>query len=418
MVLAYPPMSYPMRLRDCFRTWLAPLWLAGVLLALAGCSESGDPLFEAERVVPEEPVEVKVPVEEQEPPPPPFVIYYALDPIPGEMIQAWRDDVAATWEVEQRALPTDMSGFPDDGDFYVVSPQWVPWMREGVDLVEWEPYPLLEAVDPMFTHFSFDPDNESVLPWRWAPLGWVVPVGAEPSGATEWRDGEGGAWPADPLLKAAVQRHQRGEPANRFQVAPQPVQDVSLTTWSALRKKWNGGNGDLAAGLIPLAWWLHGPQGRGGSDEAGRRLRWDLPQRVALIQFDHLCVPQDRDRTVEARSLVGFLLREDQQEKVFSLSGYFPVRAPVAPALEASGVPGLSMDWLNRSEFPLAPPDFEIPREEEPEPPDPLESPDPTITVREEDGATADEAEDAPEAADAPVAVPLDQIPLDPPVGL
>jgi hypothetical protein len=394
----------------------SPAVIVLLLVVLAGCSDFGDRGFRikretGEQSVPEDKAAGAEAQAENQPeePPDPFVLYYTIDPVPEKLLKGWKSETQVDWPVEQRALPGDMSELPVDGDFYVVTPQWVPLLQASLDLEDFQSNPILERINPTFSGFSFDPENRVCLPWRWTPYGYVVSQTEPGFQPGEWKQADGYAWPEDPVLRAAVWRKNQGLSANSFQrAAPAPGEEENYESWEAIRERWAAGTYRVI--YVPVAWWLQREPEEEPEDapgEAVRRLL--LPGSGSLLHFEHVAVPSERERVTVARALAAYLLSERAQKWLLPYTGYFPVTSQMSREMEGADLPVDRSAWLDLCEFALAPPAY---REVRP-PPDP-EGPDA------EDEPPMEEVEDEsdPQPELAPIVTPLDQIPLDPPLGL
>lgn len=380
-----------------------------LLAFLSACSDTGDSGFKVKRALGDQEAPEITETEAGEEPPPapppePFIIYYTIDPVPDKLLKGWMAEIQADWPVEQRNLPGDLSQLPVDGDFYVVTPQWIPMLQAAVELESFESTPLLGAVNPTFTGFSFDPGNRFCLPWRWTPYGHVIKTSEAGYQPGSWLEKENYVWPEDPILRAAVWRRSQGFSANSFQrAAPAPENPQAYLSWDECRQRWQEENYHVM--YLPAAWWLQRPKPTvSGEPPVPEKSRLLLSTSGELLHFEHLVVASGRERVTMARALAAYLLTGKAQQWLLPYTGYFPVVSAMSEEMKGADLPVESSDWLDLCEFTLAPPAYrEPPRSSVPE------------DAEDEDPSPDEDVKKS--HPEKPMMAPLDQMPPEPPVG-
>jgi len=380
-------------------------------LLLVSCNQP-DQLFSTRKVVEEEQPEFasSSPTTregESLPALPAFTIYYTVDPIPEQWINAWKESAGDEWPVLQLPLESDLSELPADGHLYVISPQWLPRLQSTLDLEEIHSAPWIDEINPTFTGFSFDRDNSFAAPWRWTPFGYVHHLPATEEGQTGELKEE--FLIRDPIHLSARWRMDKQIPVNAFnQAAPVYDENKEQLNWQGLRQKLE--SYEFSQLWVPFAWWVN------QSLDTNEACNWVVPKRGTLLHFDHLCVQADQEYSQQAAQLIDFLLEENQQNQLFPETGYFPVISQLSKEIPEAAMTVPAKGWLDLCEFALAPPGFREPILPE----EPIEES--LVEAMEESEEASAPQELAPidseetEILVPPLEVPLDQIPLDPPV--
>lgn len=319
-------------------------------------------------------------------------VYYQHEGIPVPWVEAWLQGKDIT--VVQRILPRwEESKWPTDGDLYIVEPRSLALLPQRISFAPWPEGGEIDALNPIFLSYGFDPDNLISRPWRWTPYVFVQKKpkeGRQPMAweGSDWFARPEIAWPADEALLQALWKKKRGFSANLE--LPEQDQAAWAETWASLRASvrdeetcWKDLIQDHSqAAFLPASRRLQAMAGSSSSGE-GDGLLWHAPACGTLLRIEYLMVRSGSERQAEAFDLASSLLAPERQGEMVQTTGYLPVRSYLGHVLDALPMPMPADGWLDRSEFlnhglPSAPAEEKTPESTgEPVPPSPVPAAEP-----------------------------------------
>ena len=292
---------------------------------------------------------------------PKLVVYQEGPAIP----QLWLDTFASAIghpKVELRTLLRAEDGtWPTDGDVYLLKARSFSDAGRSVPWADLNGRIPLEGINPVYQAQSFDPNNGKSRPWRVTP--WFFMKRVAPgtphkvafAAPARWANENGGLFPADPDLLAALWIKSQGRPINlggeAVQAAARQQAEASLAGRTAPEEDcWRGlKDGQVQLTFLPAWRLVLDPQAGGGL------IRWAVLPSGTIVDFEVAAVRQDSPRLEVAMRFVEFLLAPSQQAALLGATGYFPVRSRPGQEWAGSTLIVPSGTWFDRSEFILWP---------------------------------------------------------------
>ena len=292
---------------------------------------------------------------------PKLVIYQEGTGVP----QLWLDTFASAPghpKIELRPLLRNENGtWPGDGDVYLLKARSFPEVGQSVAWAELNGRIPMDGINPVYQAQSFDPNNVKSRPWRVSP--WFFMKRVAPgtphkvafAAPARWANENGGLFPNDPDLLAALWIKSQGKPINlggeAFQTAARQQVEAALAGRVASEDDcWRGlKDGQVQLTFLPAWRLVLDPQAGGGL------IRWAVLPSGTIVDFEVMAVRQDSPRLEMAMRFAEFLLAPPQQAALLGATGYFPVRSRPGQEWAGSTLIVPSGTWFDRSEFILWP---------------------------------------------------------------
>jgi hypothetical protein len=292
---------------------------------------------------------------------PKLVVYQEGPAIP----QLWLDTFASAAghpKVEVRPLSRAEDGtWPTDGDVYLLKARSFSEAGHSMAWADLSQRIPLDGINPVYQAQSFDPNNLKSRPWRVSP--WFFMKRVAPgtphkvafAAPARWANENGGLFPSDPDLLAALWIKAQGRPINHggevVQASARQQVEAALVGRTAQEEDcWRGlKEGQVQLTFLPAWRLVLDPQAGGGL------IRWAVLPSGTVVDFEVAAVRQDSPRLEMALKFVEFLLAPSQQAALLGATGYFPVRSRPGQEWAGSTLIVPSGTWFDRSEFILWP---------------------------------------------------------------
>jgi len=290
-----------------------------------------------------------------------LIVYQEGPAIP----QLWLDTFASASghpKAELRQLERAEDGtWPGDGDVYLLKARSFPEVGQSVTWADLNGRIPLDGINPVYQAQSFDPNNVKSRPWRVSP--WFFMKRVAPgtphkvafAAPARWANENGGLFPNDPDLLAALWIKSQGRPINlggeALQASARQQVEAALVGRTAPEEECWRGLKDAQVQLTFLPSWrlVLDPQAGGGL------IRWAVLPSGTIVDFEVMAVRQDSPRLEMALKFIEFLLAPSQQAALLGATGYFPVRSRPGQEWARSTLIVPSGTWFDRSEFILWP---------------------------------------------------------------
>jgi len=292
---------------------------------------------------------------------PKLLVYQEGPAIP----QLWLDTFASAPghpKAELRTLVRVEDGtWPTDGDVYLLKARSFSEVGQSVAWADLNERIPLDGINPVYQAQSFDPNNVKSRPWRVSP--WFFMKRVAPgtphkvafAAPARWANENGGLFPNDPDLLAALWIKSQGRPINlggeAVQAAARQQVEAALAGRVAQEDDcWRGlKDGQVQLSFLPAWRLVLDPQAGGGL------IRWAVLPSGTIVDFEVMAVRQDSPRLEMAMRFAEFLLAPSQQAALLGATGYFPVRSRPGQEWAGSTLIVPSGTWFDRSEFILWP---------------------------------------------------------------
>jgi len=292
---------------------------------------------------------------------PKLVVYQEGAVIP----QLWLDTFSSAPnhpKTELRKLERAEEGtWPSDGDVYLLKARSFSEVGQSVPWADLNGRIPLDGINPVYQAQSFDPNNSKSRPWRVSP--WFFMKRVAPgtphkvafAAPARWANENGGLFPNEPDLLAALWIKAQGRPINlggeTVQAAARQQVEAALAGRVAPEDDcWRGlKDGQVQLTFLPAWRLVLDPQAGGGL------IRWSVLPSGTIVDFEVAAVRQDSPRLEMALRFLEFLLAPPQQAALLGATGYFPVRSRPGQEWVGSTLIVPSGTWFDRSEFILWP---------------------------------------------------------------
>jgi len=292
---------------------------------------------------------------------PKLIVYQEGSALP----QLWLDTFASAPghpKAELRTLVRAEDGtWPGDGDVYLLKARSFSSVGQSVPWADLRGRIPLDGINPVYQAQSFDPNNLKSRPWRVSP--WFFMKRVAPgtphkvafAAPARWANENGGLFPNDPDLLAALWIKSQGKPINlggeAVQVAARQQVEATLASRTTSEEEcWRGlKDGQVQLSFLPAWRLVLDPQAGGGL------VRWAVLPSGTIVDFEVMAVRQDSPRLEMAMRFAEFLLAPPQQAALLGATGYFPVRSRPGQEWAGSTLIVPSGNWFDRSEFILWP---------------------------------------------------------------
>ena len=292
---------------------------------------------------------------------PKLVVYQEGAVIP----QLWLDTFSSAPnhpKTELRKLERAEEGtWPSDGDVYLLKARSFSEVGQSVPWADLNGRVPLDGINPVYQAQSFDPNNSKSRPWRVSP--WFFMKRVAPgtphkvafAAPARWANENGGLFPNEPDLLAALWIKAQGRPINlggeTVQAAARQQVEAALAGRVAPEDDcWRGlKDGQVQLTFLPAWRLVLDPQAGGGL------IRWSVLPSGTIVDFEVAAVRQDSPRLEMALRFLEFLLAPPQQAALLGATGYFPVRSRPGQEWVGSTLIVPSGTWFDRSEFILWP---------------------------------------------------------------